>query len=129
MMRKLVGLGLFFALAAPLIAVDGAPVVCVMGGTATIGVVVPALHHHMAHETPRSRGKNSRPSRHHNPHNCICPWECGSGRGPAAPVQHAWNLAVAADRIAPAFQLYASPVSGVDALLPPTTGPPRSLRS
>lgn len=128
-MRKLVGLSLGFALAAPLIAVDRAPVVCVMGGTATIGEVVPALYHHMAHGISSSRGENSRPGRHHSSHNCICPWECGSARGPADPVQDAWNFSVVTDRVAPRSQLYANPVTTVDALLPPTTGPPHSLRS
>lgn len=128
-MRKLIGLSLVFALAAPLIAVDRAPVVCVMGGTATIGEVVRVLHHHMPHGTSMSRGKNSRPDTHHGSRNCICPWECGSTRGPADPVQHAWNLAVTADRTASPFLFYANPVAAIDTLLPLTTGPPASLRS
>lgn len=130
MIRKLIALGLLFSLVAPLIAVQRAPLNCMMGGTAT-GEGDPAvhLHRHLTHvASTLSRGQDSPSGKQHHSRNCVCPWECGSSRGPADPVRPTGNLKVAETRTASAFQTCLKPVVTVDARLPFTTGPPRSLR-
>lgn len=131
MIRKVVALGLLFSLVAPLIAVERAPLNCMMGGTAT-GEAVPAvhhLHHPLTHTASTlSRGQDSPSGKQHHSRNCVCPWECGSSRGPADPVPAARNVKIAETRKAPVFQIYLEPATTVDARLPLSTGPPCSLR-
>lgn len=124
MIRKLVGVSLFLALLAPLIALDRAPLICVMGGVATVSEAGHAMPHHMVHggidSHSRTRGKS---------HGCICPWECGSSRAPADVVHALPGLSVTADSGPSPFGRSTPPVSGSHAFLPLATGPPRSLRS
>lgn len=132
MIRKLVALSLLFSSAAPFIAVERAPLDCMMGGTgAGEGVLaVRHLHHHLTHvASTLSRGQDSPSGKQHHSHNCVCPWECGSSRGPADPVPAAGNVIIAETRTASAFQIYLEPATTVDERLPLTTGPPGSLRS
>lgn len=132
MIRKLVTLGLLLSLVAPLIAVDHAPFDCTMGGTATAGEAAPAVHHlhhpltHVA--STLSRRPESPSGKQHHSHNCVCPWECGSSRGPADQVLPARNVNIAETRTASVFQIHLEPGTTVDARLPLTTGPPGSLR-
>ena len=130
MIRKCAGVALLFALAAPLIALDRAPLICVMGGVATMSGVGHSLQHGMPHDAGASAHEsNPHSTSHGKSHGCICPWECGTSRAPAN-VVHPWLLLnSAAERSPCLLARNRRPANPAVAFLPLTTGPPRSLRS
>lgn len=129
MIRRLVGVGLLFSLAVPLIALDRAPLICVMGGVATVNEVGHGLKHHMPHDMAGpAHGSNSH-STHGKSHGCICPWECGSSRTPADVVHVSLPAAFIAESGPARVVNEKWPGNATSAFFPLTTGPPRSLHS
>lgn len=125
--RKLVTVNLLFALIAPLIAFNRAPLMCAMG--AATSIVAHGDLHHLHHATA-THGADTHSSGNTGSHtSCVCPWECGSSRSPADTVHCSFAPRVFAPRAVSHFVVTAQPVSASDKSLPPTTGPPRSLRS
>ena len=122
MIRKLAAVNLLFAL----IAADRGPAICVMGAA---GVVTLGEQHHMHHGTA-SRDVGSHSSGSTKSHaGCVCPWECGVSRAAAVPVQPAVAVRPSVRQIASQFVVVAQLITTGDKSLPPTTGPPSSLRS
>jgi hypothetical protein len=124
--RKLVAVNLLFALIAPLIAADRGPAICVMGAA---GVVTLGEQHHVHHGTT-SRDAGSHSSGSTKSHaGCVCPWECGVSRAAAVPVQTTVAVRLSVKQTASQFVVFGHSITNGDKSLPPTTGPPSSLRS
>jgi hypothetical protein len=125
--RKFVAANLLFALIAPLIAFDRAPLMCVMGGGTSM---VAHTDLHQMHHATATHGADTHSSGNTGAHtSCVCPWECGASRSPADVVHNSLALHRSPARELSRFVAATDPVSADDKWLPPTTGPPGSLRS
>lgn len=127
MIRKFVGLALLFSLVTPIIALDRAPLICVMGGVATVGDIGHGVQHHMLHVAASAHDSKSHSTPHGKAHGCICPWECGRSRDPAVVVQASLPPMFVAEHGPYALVHDKRPGSATTAFFPLTTGPPRSL--